>query len=72
VPINTIAYPFGKVDDTVMAKAEKYGYKAGLGLGTYREHTTGALFYLSRMEVRNDYDLKAFIALLPWTDPPAK
>jgi peptidoglycan/xylan/chitin deacetylase (PgdA/CDA1 family) len=68
VPVNTIAYPFGNVDATVLAKAEKYGYKAGLGLGTYREHTFGALYYLSRMEVRSDYDMAAFMALLPWTD----
>jgi peptidoglycan/xylan/chitin deacetylase (PgdA/CDA1 family) len=66
VPVNTFAYPYGKVDDVVTGRAYKYGYLGAMGLGTSYTHTTGSLFYLSREEVRFEYDLNKFISLLPW------
>ncbi|MGA9398912.1 MAG: polysaccharide deacetylase family protein [Anaerolineaceae bacterium] len=67
IPINTFAYPFGTIDEFVAGKVIKYGYKAAVGLGTSSDHSWGTLFYLSRLEVQNSYDLTAFSALLPWT-----
>ena len=66
VPVLTFAYPFGKVDPTVIQRVEEYGYQAGMGLGISYEHTWGSLYYLNRLEVRHSYNLEAFAALLPW------
>ncbi len=68
IPINTFAYPFGSMDEFVAGKVVKYGYTAAVGLGTSYEHNWGTLFYLSRIEVQNSYDLTTFSALLPWTE----
>lgn len=69
VPVQIIAYPFGLVDDYVFEKTVDYGYLAGMGLGNYNEHTWSSLYYLARREVRYEYDLAAFGALLPWQFP---
>jgi peptidoglycan/xylan/chitin deacetylase (PgdA/CDA1 family) len=66
VPIKTIAYPFGLIDDRTAAEASTAGYTAGVGLGKSSEHTTWTLHYLSRREVHGTMDLAAFEALLPW------
>lgn len=66
VPVNTFAYPSGRVDEVVTNRAYKYGYLGAMGLGTSYTHTTGSLFYLSREEVRFEYDMNQFIFLLPW------
>lgn len=66
VTINTFAYPFGRVDEVVTSRAYKYGYLGAMGLGTSYTHSTATLFYLSREEVRFEYDMAKFISLLPW------
>lgn len=65
-PINTFAYPYGKIDEEVINKVSAYGYQAGMGLGLSSEHTLGTLFYLARKEVQGDYNLSRFGSLLPW------
>jgi peptidoglycan/xylan/chitin deacetylase (PgdA/CDA1 family) len=69
VPVVTFAYPYGTMDEFVAGKVAKYGYTSAVGLGTSSNHTWGTLYYLSRLEVQNTYDLVAFKALLPWIDP---
>ena len=69
VPVVTFAYPYGTMDEFVAGKVAKYGYTSAVGLGTSSNHTWGTLYYLSRLEVQNSYDLAAFKALLPWTEP---
>jgi peptidoglycan/xylan/chitin deacetylase (PgdA/CDA1 family) len=69
VPVVTFAYPYGTMDEFVVGKVAKYGYTSAVGLGTSSNHTWGTLYYLSRLEVQNAYDLAAFKALLPWVDP---
>ncbi len=69
VPVVTFAYPFGSMDEYVAGKVAKYGYTSAVGLGTSSNHTWGTLYYLSRLEVQNTYDLAAFKALLPWAEP---
>jgi len=64
VPVRSFAYPFGLVDETVVDKTEDYGFTTGMGLGTFNTHTLGARFYLSRREVRYEYDLEGFRGLL--------
>lgn len=64
VPVRSFAYPFGLVDEYVVDKSEDYGYTNGMGLGTFNAHTLGERFYLSRQEVRYEYDLDAFRGLL--------
>lgn len=66
VPVNTFAYPYGRVDEVVINRAYKYGYMGAMGLGTSFTHTPATLFYLSREEVRFEYDINRFISLLPW------
>ncbi len=69
VSIDTVAYPFGKIDAYVVEKTIKYGYLAGVGLGNLNTQSTGSLYYLSRREVRASYTHSDFLALLPWTEP---
>jgi peptidoglycan/xylan/chitin deacetylase (PgdA/CDA1 family) len=69
VPVRTFAYPFGARDDYVKDWTRDVGYLAGMGLGTYYTHTPETLFYLSRIEVYASYDMAAFSALIPWTQP---
>ena len=69
VPVVTFAYPYGTMDEFVAGKVAKYGYTSAVGLGTSSNHTWGTLYYLSRLEVQNTYDLATFKALLPWGDP---
>jgi peptidoglycan/xylan/chitin deacetylase (PgdA/CDA1 family) len=65
VPINTFAYPYGKIDEFVANQTSEYGYQAGIGLGLNWEHTLGSLFYLNRIEIQGNYDLNTIAAYLP-------
>lgn len=74
-PVNSFAYPFGQIDPVVGNHVSSYGYTNGVGLGTSYTHTLGSIFYLSRLEVRNEYSFDAFARLLPWSPvstPPAQ
>jgi peptidoglycan/xylan/chitin deacetylase (PgdA/CDA1 family) len=74
-PVNSFAYPFGQIDPVVGDHIAAYGYTNAVGLGTSYKHTMGSIFYLSRLEVRNDYDFNAFGRLLPWSPvstPPSQ
>jgi peptidoglycan/xylan/chitin deacetylase (PgdA/CDA1 family) len=74
-PVNSFAYPFGQIDPVVGNHVASYGYTNGVGLGTSYTHTLGSIFYLSRLEVRNEYSFDAFAHLLPWSPvstPPAQ
>jgi peptidoglycan/xylan/chitin deacetylase (PgdA/CDA1 family) len=74
VPINSFAYPFGGFDNTVGSHVSSYGYSDAVGLGISYTHGINSIFYLSRLEVRNEYDDIAFAKLLPWSPvstPPA-
>jgi peptidoglycan/xylan/chitin deacetylase (PgdA/CDA1 family) len=66
VPVDTIAYPFGVLNSSVVDKAIAYGYKAGLALGRGYTQNINKIFELTREEVRLSYDMSQFIALLPW------
>ncbi|MEJ5314099.1 polysaccharide deacetylase family protein [Anaerolinea thermophila] len=68
-PILTVAYPYGRVDEYVLNRTRRYGFTAGMGLGILNRHTPGTLYYLSRREVRADYDLDQFIDLLSVPQP---
>ncbi|NPV85627.1 MAG: polysaccharide deacetylase family protein [Anaerolineae bacterium] len=65
-PVYSFAYPFGIYDAMLAEKVKSYGYRAGLGLGTSSEHTLESLFYLSRIEIKQDTHLYEFNASLPW------
>jgi peptidoglycan/xylan/chitin deacetylase (PgdA/CDA1 family) len=68
-PILTVAYPYGRVDEYVLNRTRRYGFTAGMGLGILNRHTPGTLYYLSRREVRADYDLNQFVDLLSVPQP---
>lgn len=73
-PVNSFAYPFGGIDPVVGSHVSSYGYTNAVGLGTSYTHTMYTIFYFSRLEVRNEYDMNAFARLLPWSPvstPPA-
>ena len=74
LPVNSFAYPFGQIDPVVGDHVSSYGYSNAVGLGTSYIHTMGSIFYLSRIEIRNEYDYEAFAKRLPWSPvstPPA-
>jgi len=66
--VKTLAYPFGLINSDVVNRTSRAGYVAAVGLGTSVTQGPGDLFYLSRMEVRQEYSMDQFIAMLPWTD----
>jgi peptidoglycan/xylan/chitin deacetylase (PgdA/CDA1 family) len=70
VPVKVFAYPFGTTNPEVSQKVQDYGYTAAVGLGTLNKETWGLLYYLSRQEVRREYDMAAFGKLLPWQGAP--
>jgi peptidoglycan/xylan/chitin deacetylase (PgdA/CDA1 family) len=67
VKVETLSYPYGKVDDFVIKILRNYGYLAGMGLGLNWEHTPDTIFDLSRIEVQSDYNFSKFTSLLPWS-----
>jgi peptidoglycan/xylan/chitin deacetylase (PgdA/CDA1 family) len=69
-PVNTFAYPFGSVDSYLYERAENWGYTAAVGLGKAYVHNQYSLYYLSRIEVKQEYSLEEFGDLLPWSSPP--
>jgi peptidoglycan/xylan/chitin deacetylase (PgdA/CDA1 family) len=66
VPVDTVAYPFGSADTNVFERTSRYGFNAGVGLGTGYNQDINNIFYLVREEVRATYDMNTFISLLPW------
>jgi len=66
--VKSFAYPFGMINANVVNFTARAGYAAAVGLGISYKHGYYDLFYLSRMEVRQEYTLDQFIALLPWND----
>lgn len=67
--VSTFAYPFGAFDYYLGDRTRKWGYKAGMGLGTHYTHSENTLFYLQRIEVQGGYNIEKFASLLPWTSP---
>jgi peptidoglycan/xylan/chitin deacetylase (PgdA/CDA1 family) len=66
VEVQTFAYPFGTIDPYLAQKAQDYGYRAGMGLGSSWTHTWSTLYYLSRMEIHGHFTVEQMGALLPW------
>jgi len=69
-PLETFAFPYGLTAQYITGLVIDAGYEAAVGLGTSSRHTEKTRYYLSRMEVRSEYDLKQFKALLPWSGIP--
>ena len=69
VTINSFAYPFGRVDPTVIDKTIRFGFTSAVGLGATSTHDRSSLFYLSRIEIANGDSMDRFISLLPWSGP---
>jgi peptidoglycan/xylan/chitin deacetylase (PgdA/CDA1 family) len=68
INVKSLAYPFGVIDATVVTATSKAGYSNGVGLGNGYHQGLSDLFYLVRMEVRQEYSIDQFIAMLPWHD----
>ncbi|MBI9035076.1 MAG: polysaccharide deacetylase family protein [Bacteroidales bacterium] len=66
IDVPTFAYPLGNANESTFSKTRLFGYEAAMGLGKFYRHTQGTLFYVSRIEIRNDYSLEEFISFLPW------
>lgn len=66
-PVTIFSYPFGRTDDIILSRISTWGYQAALGLHWYdtTTHTTDYLFYLSRLEMRNNEAGDETIADLP-------
>jgi len=65
-PVDIFAFPYGLTSKYVTGLVKEAGYRGAVGLGTSNRHTQKTLFYLSRQEVRSNYDLVTFAGLLPW------
>lgn len=70
VPINTIAYPYGLSDPSVIDFTYFAGYTAGMSLGASQQQGTGNLFTLQRRDIKGTYDLNQFAYFLPWKGDP--
>ncbi len=68
-PIESFAYPFGRITSEVVDKTVRYGYSSAVGLGSSYQHNRDSIYYLSRIEIENDYTMEQFISLLPWSGP---
>lgn len=66
--VKSFAYPFGVIDTNVVNFTSRAGYSAAVGLGTSIKQGLYDLYYLSRMEVRQEYSMDQFIAMMPWVD----
>jgi len=64
--VKSLAYPFGAIDSKVVTFTSRAGYSNAVGLGTTYKQGYFDLYYLVRMEVRQEYSMDQFIALLPW------
>ena len=69
VKINSFAYPFGEVNDEVFRLTSSYGYTSAVGLSESTLHSMNTIFYLSRIEIQNEYSLEQFAAFMPWSGP---
>lgn len=66
VPVKTFAYPFGRADSGTIDYVQFAEYIAGMGLGYTPDQGPGNLFFLQRWEVQSSFELKSFMAYLPW------
>jgi len=66
VPILTFAYPFGSYDKDAIHYVHFAGYIAAMGLANDTLQGDKNLFYLYRMAVNGNQNLKSFALLLPW------
>ena len=71
IPVNTFAYPFGEIDEYVVTKTVNFGYDTAVGLGSSWQHSLNSLFYLSRIEIENSYNMQKFASVLPWSGSTA-
>jgi peptidoglycan/xylan/chitin deacetylase (PgdA/CDA1 family) len=65
--VETFAFPYGLTSKYVTGLVKDSGYQAAVGLGGSFRHTKKTRYYLSRIEVRGNYSLVDFAALLPWS-----
>ncbi|MHC1740788.1 MAG: polysaccharide deacetylase family protein [Anaerolineaceae bacterium] len=68
IKVSSLAYPFGLLDHTVYLFTTNSGYTNAVGLGVNANQGLFNLYNLSRMEIRQEYSMDQFIALLPWQD----
>ena len=70
VPIQSIAYPFGLSNSSVIDYAHFAGYSAGMSLGFTYDQGLGNIFTLQRRDIKGTYYVKQFAAFLPWHGDP--
>jgi peptidoglycan/xylan/chitin deacetylase (PgdA/CDA1 family) len=68
LPVLSFSFPYGLTSKYVTKQVKEANYQFAVGLGISYRHTEKTLYYLSRIEVRSDYDINEFAALLPWSD----
>ena len=69
-PINTIAYPYGLYDPSVIDYSYFAGYTAGMSLGASQQQGAGNLYALQRRDIKGTYNLNNFAYFLPWKGDP--
>lgn len=66
VPVLSFAFPFGRANEEVWRLTPNFGYQSAVGLGNSFNHDRNSLYFLARIEIKNDFTLDQFGALLPW------
>ncbi len=69
VPIRSLAYPFGAVNESVRHAVERAGFWSACGVEAGRNRPATDSFNLHRLEVRGTYTLLGFAAILLLGDP---
>jgi peptidoglycan/xylan/chitin deacetylase (PgdA/CDA1 family) len=64
-PVNTFAYPYRQTNGSITTEVKK-GYPAAVGLGKSSSHSPADIYYLARIDVRNDMDITTFANALSW------
>ncbi len=66
VAVDSFAFPFGRANQEVWRLTSAYQFTSAVGLGSTYVHNSNTLFFLSRIEIKNEYSMEKFISLLPW------
>lgn len=66
LPVQTFAYPYGRMSDAALNSVRVHGYSAAVGLGAGWSQRMDNLYYLQRRPVDGGVEMQRFLSWLPW------
>ncbi len=66
IEVISFAYPFGSMNTSIAQLVEDDGYTSAARLGGRIHQSLGDLYFLGRTEIRGEYTMEQFAALMPW------